>query len=837
MVSSIFEIGRFTLDAGSGVLVRDGNATALGRRAVAVLGALVEHANQYVPKAHLLEAAWPDTVVEEGNLPVQIAAIRRVLAADGGEDWIETLPRRGYRFVGPVKILTNGWPTTSSIARSNLPMALTSFIGRERELVEIKRLLPIKHLVTIQGAGGIGKTRLALQVAAEVIDAYRDGVWMTELGSLRDAALVSTTVAQVLGLPEKSSASSIETLCAFLTSRQLLLVLDNCEHLVDACAGFVESVLRMSKDVTIIATSREPLRLPGEQSYLLQPLSLPKLTSHATIRNSEAVQFFVERVQQHLPGFDLTADRAGIVGEICIHLDGIPLALELAAARTRSLSVEQVNTRLAHRFRLLTGGSRTALPRQQTLRATLDWSYDLLAEDERVVLRRLSVFPGTFTVEAASAVASGERIDEHAVVDLVSQLVSRSLVMADTSVAGTRYRLLETVRAYALEKLAETGEDDGCSRRHARFFRDMFERESEDWQRMPDPVWRATYQSELANVRAALDWALGSGGETAIAIDLAGASGPLWTTLGLFIEGVQRLEAAMARIASDTPRLTEARLWLWLGKLLDETPARARPALERAVELYRKSSDSVGLGLSLMRLGRVLAHMGSFEQSEAMLTESRPLLEQAGPNALSLCHFNSGFLKNLTGDPVAARVHYERALELDRQQRNELGVLANLGNLANAKWGIGDLDSAAESLRELTLLIRSSTAGTRRLLGFALMNLAELLVEKKDLDTSLALAREGLPLVKADGSAWIFSDYGALRAGSEGKLAKAALLAGYADYAHASNGGTRSLVTARARSRLRALLREKLSAVEFDRLLAEGAKLNEDEACRLALSD
>jgi predicted ATPase/DNA-binding winged helix-turn-helix (wHTH) protein len=691
-MAGVFEIGSFRLDPEGAVLTMNGKPTALGRRAVAVLAELVEHANEFVSKQRLLDAGWPHSVVEEGNLPVQIAAIRRALAADGGEGWIETLTRRGYRFVGPVKKLTSDWRTATPNLRSNLPAALTSFVGRERELVEIKRLLPSRRLVTILGAGGIGKTRLALQVAAEVVDAYRDGVWVAELESIQHPTLVSTTVAQSLGLAEKSSASPIERLCAYLKSRQLLLVLDNCEHLVDACARLASAVLRAAKEVTIIATSREPLRPAGEQSYVLQPLSLPELASPATIRNSEAVQLFVERVQRQLPGFELTPDRASVIAEICIHLDGIPLALELAAARARSLSVEQINARLGDRFGLLTGGSRAALPRHQTLRAALDWSYDLLAEAERVVLRRLSVFPGAFTIEAASAVATDDPIEEHAVIDLVSQLVSRSLVIADTTAAGTRYRLLETIRAYALEKLAETGEHDACLRRHARFFRDMFERESEDWLRMPDPEWRATYLSELANVRAALNWALGPDGETGIAIDLAGASGPLWTTLGLFGEGVQRLEAALARIDPHTSDLALARLWLWLGRLLDETPGRAHPALERAVELYRKLGDPVGLGLALMRLGRVLALMGKFEQSEAALTEARPLLERAGPNALNYYHFNFGFLKNLVGDPAAAQVHYERALELAREERNELGILATLGNLANARWGLGDLD-------------------------------------------------------------------------------------------------------------------------------------------------
>ena len=832
-----YEIGPFRLDREASVLMRGGIPTGLGPRAVAVLTTLVERANEYVGKADLLDAAWPGAVVEEGNLAVQIAAIRRVLAQGGGEHWIETLSRRGYRFIGLVTELTDDRRAGATSQRSNLPAELTSFVGRERELVEIKRLLPSTRVVTITGVGGIGKTRLALQSASEVVDAYRDGVWLVELGSIRDPALLPASVAQALGVQEKGGASFIESLRAHLRSRQVLLVLDNCEHLLDACLRLIGAVLRDGADVTVLATSREPLHLAGEQIYLLHSLSLPDLKeSVEKIRDSEAVQLFVERVQRELPDFELTAGRAPPVAQLCIHLDGIPLALELAAARARSLSIEQINARLTDRFRLLTGGSRTALPRQQTLRATLDWSYDLLAEDERAVLRGLSIFPASFTIEAASAVASNAGIDEFAVVDLISQLVSRSLVIADTSDAATRYRLLETVRAYALEKLAETGESDSRLQRHARFFRDMFERESDDWLRMPDPEWRAKYLSEIANVRAALDWLQTSNCDDATFTDLAGAVGPLWTTLGLFGEGIQRVQAGIDRIGPQTPELAQARLWLWLGRLLDETPAQALPALERSVALYRRQDQPIALGLALMRLARVLALMGKYDAAEASLEEARPLIERAGPAALNYYHFNSGFLKNMIGDPAAARVHYERALELAREMGFELGVMAAMGNLANVAWGLGDLDAAAKSLRQLLLLLRSSPASTRRLLGFGLMNLAELLLAK-DVPESLALAREGLPLVKADGSAWIFSDYGSLRAGHEGKLAKAALLAGYADLAHTANGGTRSFVTTRGRDRLRALLLDKLPADELDRLLAEGARLNEDEACRLALDD
>lgn len=836
-MAGAFEIGRFKLDPGRGVLTMNGKPTALGGRAVAVLGELVEHANEYVPKERLLDAGWPNAVVEEGNLPVQIAAIRRVLALGGGERWIETLTRRGYRFVGPVRDLADH-PETTPQRRSNVPASLTSFIGRERELVEIKRLLPTKRLVTIQGTGGIGKTRLALQVAAEVPDAYRDGVWLAELGSIRDPALVSTTIARSLGLAERSGASPIERLCAYLKPRQLLLVLDNCEHLVDACAQLAEGVLKTSNEVTILATSREALRVSGEQSYVLEPLSLPALSSQGPIQTSEAVQLFVERVQEQVPGFELTPERARVVAEICIHLDGIPLALELAAARTRSVSVEQINTRLADRFRLLTVGSRATLPRHQTLRATLDWSYDLLAEDERVVLRRLSIFPGSFTAEAASASTVDERIDEYAVIDLLSQLVSRSLVVADTATSGTRYRLLETTRAYALEKLAEAGETETVRRRHAQFFRDFFEHAPDDWLRKPGAAWHAKYLPELASLRFALEWGLDGDGDAAVGISLAGASGVLFASLGLFGEGIQWLERAIDRIDPHTPLSDRARLWLWFGRLVEKTPARSRPAFERAVELYRQLGDGLGLGLSLSRLARALTHMGKLEEAETALAEALPLLEATGlPMALDFYFYNLAFLKNYAGDHLAARSNYERSLALNRAAGDEFAVLGALGNVANANWALGDLDAAAAAFRDLIALLRVSPMSTLRLLGWALTSLGGVLTEQGNVKEALVAAREGVPLLTEDRSAWLFFDSLALRAGLAGKVSAAARLAGCADQAFAAKEATRHPTDTRHYERLHVMLRESLPAAELERLLAEGAKMTEEDACRLALED
>jgi len=838
LMARIYDIGPFRLDADLGVLARARTPVTLGARAVAVLTMLVEHAHEFVSKDRLIEVAWPGVIVEENNLPVQVRAIRRVLAqVRGGAQWIETLSKRGYRFVGPVSAAADGDRDEKEAVRSNLPQATTSFVGRERDLVGVKRLLPAKRLITIVGVGGIGKTRLALQIAGEVIGAYRDGVWFVDLGAVRDAALVPTTLAQALGVQEVAGKPLTGALCAHLRSLQVLLILDNCEHLLGTCAALVDALLKNTGQTTIVATSREPLRVAGEQVYSLQPLSLPQPDSSGDApERSEAMQLLVDRLRQQLPDFEVTAERAPVIAELCIHLDGIPLALELAAARARSLSIEQINARIGNRFRLLTGGARAALPRQQTLRATLDWSYDLLGEEERVVLRRVAVFPGSFTVEAACAVASDASNDEFAVIDLLSQLVARSLVIADTRAGATRYRLLETTRAYAQEKLIEAYELAETARRHARYFCRYFEHAPDDFLRLPDSELREIYAPELEHVRAALDWAFGSDGDATIGIPLAGASGPLWGMLGLFTEGARRVEAAIARIGPDTLDAQQALLWRQFGRLVDETPARARPAFERAAELYRRVGDRIGLAHALAQLGRVLALMGRFEEAAGKLGEARSLLEHGGPPWLrGLCFFNMGYLGNISGDFVSARAHYEQSRMLFLQAGDEYSALAAFGNLANTMWSLGDLDATKASYRELVALGRASPMKTKRMLGWALGNAAGVLIDRGELDEALAAGREALPLLLDEGSAWIFVGQFALRAALAGKLGDAARLAGYVDCTWEAKQATRGPVETRLCARLRDILHKELPIDLLERLRGEGAKLTEAEACRLAL--
>lgn len=838
---TVYEIGPFRLDPEAGLLTRLGMAEPLGPRAVAVLTVLVQNAQQAVTKSALMDAAWPGLVVEEANLSVQVSSIRRVLAqVPGGERWVETLARRGYRFIGPVTELRDGLPQFTRGDRSgNLPEPLTSFVGRERELVEIKRLLSKNRLLTLVGAGGIGKTRLALQLSAEVKDAYRDGVWFIDFASLDDPELVPNVVAQTLGVQQSAGQSLVEVLCRHVKGQRLLLIFDNCEHVLDASARVAEAMLRGAPEPTIVATSREPLRIGGEQIYRLPTLSLPDPAASAeSIRQSDAVLLFVDRAQHQQPEFALTAALAPAVAQLCVRLDGIPFALELAAALVHAHSIDEINARLDDRFNLLLGGSRTALPRQQTLRATLDWSYGLLSEAERRVLRRASLFLGGFTLRAATAVASDDAIGESAVADLLAQLVARSLVVAETNDADTRYRMLETTRAYGREKLGAAGETEAMQRRHAQYFRDRFESAIDDWLRLSEAAWRALYLPEVDNVRAALEWSLGTDGNTALAVGLAGACGPVWTTLSLYGEGAQRIQAALARVESHTSERDAARLWQWLGLLRHvSTPAQAMADLERAIELYRRVGDAAALGHSLGALGSVLVRLGRLEQSALVLAEAFQVLERLGlPKALGFCFAELAALELQTGDPVSARAHMERALALYRDCGAEHAAGATVGNLAEVTWALGDLDAALAALIERVAMLRNSRVRKNRL-GIALANLAGVRTERGELDQAFAAAREGLPLLRDGGFVWIFLDHVALRAALAGNMANAARVAGYADSIRAAKDSTREPNEARARNRLQAVLQEKLAPKELERLLAEGATMTEDEAYRLALED
>jgi predicted ATPase/DNA-binding winged helix-turn-helix (wHTH) protein len=482
--------GRFRFVVHSRELSAEGTPIALGSRALEVLSVLVEAGGELVTKDELLSRVWPTTIVEENNLQFQISSLRKALGPD--RDFIRTVSGRGYRFVGEVSVEAPrlrpdlnkrafDQPKATVIellpapSAGNLPAPASDIVGRDAHLLDLSALVTANRLVTLVGAGGIGKTRLAIELARRLEPTF-DGVWVAELGALSDPGLVPGAVASALGLGV--GAISPARLAASLGARPRLLVLDNCEHVVDAAASIAETLLHACASLRVIATSREPLRAEGEWVYRAPPLDVPPEGEEdlEVVLQHSAARLFIERMRAAAPSTPLAPTVAGAMTKICRRLDGIPLAIELAAARAAVLGVEALAARLDDRLSLLTDGRRTAPARHQTLRATLDWSYELLSEPERVVMRRLAVFAGDFTTEAVALAAGFGDVGAAEAVQCLEGLVAKSVVATDLGNPAPRYRFLETMRGYALDKLAESGEFDAVATRYAEPRSDRFDR-------------------------------------------------------------------------------------------------------------------------------------------------------------------------------------------------------------------------------------------------------------------------------------------------------------------------------------------------------------------------
>ena len=690
-MTETYRIGPFVLDAEMGVLTEGPTAVPLGKRAVAVLAVLVRSASAYVSKARIMEAAWPGLVVEESNLTVQISSIRRALAPAGGEQWIETLSGRGYRFVGPVSADAGETGEAGVVTPlSNLSEPLTSFVGRERELAELTERVAANRLLTLMGAGGVGKTRLALRVAASVVGSYRDGTWLVELAPLSDSTLVPQAVATVLGLKEQPGKRLAETLSDYLRGRNLLLVLDNAEHLVAACAQFAEALLRQCPRVTMLVTSRERLGVPGESTYRVPSLSLPDPGRAATAQSLaeyESVRLFSERVRLHLPHFAVTDQNAAALANICRRLDGIALAIELAAARVRSMPVEEVNQRLDRRFALLTSGSRTVPHRQQTLRAAIDWSYDLLTEPEKATLARTSVFSGGWTLQAAEDVCTGNGIDASEVLDVLASLADKSLIVAEERHAATRYRFLETMQAYAALRLRET---DGAAAqyyaRHLSHYLALAEEAEPQLTGKDQQTWLDRLESEHDNIRFALARASEPGGDAVSGLRLAAAFSRFWLVRGFLAEGRSWLAKVLA-VATDAEPTRRAKALNWAGVFAWKQGeyAAARALYEQCLTIRRALGDRRGIGAVLNNQGLLAYEQGDYAEARRLHAESLAIDRELGDRwgiAVSLVHLGS--LAVAQGDDSAARKLYEESLAIFRE-------CGDRGHIANALRSLGSL--------------------------------------------------------------------------------------------------------------------------------------------------
>jgi predicted ATPase/class 3 adenylate cyclase len=651
-------------------------------------------------------------------------------------------PEQVWQLCGPG--LDAGFPPLRSLdrRRTNLPQQLSSFIGREREMAEVRRLLGTSRLLTLTGSGGTGKTRLGVQVAAEMLDDYPEGAWIADLAPLTDPALVVQAVASALGVQEEPGRRLQATLTESLRDRRLLLLLDNCEHLIATCADLAGTLLAQCGQTRILATSREAMNIPGEQVYRIPSLSLPEVDGPISVDSvfgCEAAQLFLARAHAASASFDVTISNGPAVASICRRLDGIPLAIELAAARVRVLKVEEIDARLDDCFRLLTGGSRAALPRQQTLRALIDWSYELLNEKEKCVFERLAVFAGGWTLEAAEAVCAGENIEEWEVLDLHTALADKSLVLHE-EVQGrvSRFRMLETVRQFALEKLQLCGAGPSVRRRHSSYFLGFAELAEPEFLKSEQSAWLASVALEHDNLRGALEACHCDPGLAESELRIAGALRLFWFLSSYLNEGRERLSLALAREEAGTSPACRAKALVGLAILayfrgdLDA----ARTACERSqevadgaggawsaaialillgiLEMYEgrfgpatdyfeaclalavQSQDLWLHALALSDLGFVALHQGDFARASELCRLSLAMAQEVGEK---WCIFNSlyslGLVTLVGGDFARALGLFKEAMAISRGLGHKISIAHCMDGMAGA-WGAqGDTERAA----------------------------------------------------------------------------------------------------------------------------------------------
>lgn len=736
--------------------------------------------------------------------------------------------------------LASDFPPLHSLEahRHNLPVQLTSFRGREHDVEEVRSLLDTTALLTLVGAGGIGKTRLALQVGAELVERYPDGVWLVELASLSDPELMANIAAQVLNVAVPPNRSATDAIVAALRRKKMLVILDNCEHLLTAAAHLANAILTTCPDIRILATSRQGLGISGEIIHHVPSLSVPEKTQALKLDVAlgyGAIVLFADRAAAADTRFALSDDTAPIVAEICRHLDGIALAIELAAARVKVLSIPHLAERLAERFRILTGGNRAALPRQQTLRALIDWSYDLLAESEKVLFRRASIFAGGWTLETASVVCVGDNVDAVDVLDLLASLVEKSLVVVDTSGPLERYHLLESTREYGLELLKEKGERGDLARKHAESFAAMALGADETSESKAAQPWLKQYEPEIDNFRAALDWAITADNDPIAGGTIAGNLGLLWWYGGRTEEGRRWTTAALSRIDETQAPAVAARLWL-TSAVLNEG-ARKLEDGKRSRALYESLGDKRGAARALRCVGSALHHLGRMDEAEIALRKALPDLREAGDSAeVVRCLFSLSSTVWARGNVPAARQLLGETLAAAKALGDEVASAAYLFNLAELEFSEGEAATAVRHASDALAMYLG--AKNFRLVAIVQANLAIYRIALEQFGEARTEASEAIRWARETQYSYCMAiaiQHLALLLALRGERHRAARLTGYVDAAYQKLGNKREPTEEWGYQKLLSSMREEIAADELDTLIAEGAGWAEDQASDEAL--
>ena len=791
--SPVYVFAPFRLDPGKRLLTANDMALKLGGRAFDTLLALVERRDRTVSKHELLDVVWPRLVVEENNLQVQVVTLRKLL----GHHAIATIPGRGYRFTvpvttqgetpdagpaptGPDQPLPASDPLSVTRPNSNLSARSDHLFGRQDDVTAISTQIRAKRIVTIAGAGGIGKTRVAQATAAALINDFSDGVWWVELASITDPALVSTAVARALGLSLAGINDSLQCVVARVAERAMLLVLDNCEHLLEGVATFVDALMSAAPLAHILITSQEVLKAGDESVYRLGTLTLPTDSTVAAVAASGAGALLLARVAGSVPSFTLTADNAVAVSEICRRLDGIPLAIELAAGRVPLLGIEGVRAKLDERFRMLTAGARVVLRRHQTLRAALEWSHALLTDEERIVFRRLGVFAGGFTLESAQRVADDADIDAWDVLEHLGGLVDKSLVLVEGE-RVPRYRLLETTRLYALEQLAQAGETERVTYKHAEAITTLlaqFGTPEKRWRTLPADFEFAA--AELDNARVALDWAQHHADFKTLRLDLASASLYVFLAADVIGEGFGRIMAMRRHLDDDVALDVRARFLMAQARIGTQM---ARPesfeAAAQAAELYGKLGDDERRYEALVCCLAIAARLDADIEGDRLLAEAAALEQEAMPPRLR-AQFQWARHRWLLrqGRPEQALDHAWQQVELIRASgATHWARMLEGSNVAYCELAMGHVEVAEQRARAALAATDGSDTGA----GHALDTWMMCLALQGRLDEALSAGRRAYADLDASGDEFMLLDGLAMIAGEQGRLRDAAIASARSD--------------------------------------------------------
>lgn len=658
-------------------------------------------------------------------------------------------PVRIYQLLS--KCLPSDFPPLKTLdARpNNLPVQLTSFIGREEEIKEVKELLDNTRLLTLTGPGGAGKTRLSLQIGADVIDDYAHGVWFVELAPIFDPVLLTQEILKELGIKEEPKSTLEETLIGYLKDKEILIILDNCEHLIESCAMLAENLLKVCSKLKLMATSREALKCEGEQTHIIFSLKTPNPDESISIEQLiqyESVRLFIERALKVNQEFRVNNENAAALAGICSHLDGIPLAIELAAARIKVLTAEKIYERLNNRFSLLTGGKRTALPRQQTLKALIDWSYDLLSKKEKILWSRLSVFNDGWTLESAEEICSDDKMNEDEIFDLLAMLVEKSIIIFDSE--KERYKILESIRVYGAEKLKSANETNKVLSKHLHYFMQLAESTEPMLSGKEAPFWLAKLETEHGNLQSAIDSSLMKVDKEK-GMRLASALGRFWGIRGYYTTGRRLLQRILAHNQS-VCKIARAKSLNWAGvlALYQGDYEHAEKFHEKSLTIYQDLEDKIGIASSLNSLGNVAWHHGDFENAWKFYEESLALSrEMEDKHGIAISLNNLGICANNRGNYGQARKFYEESLILRRELGDSHDIAYSLNNLGFVAYNQGENEQAQKFYHESLKLNREiedkyGIALSLNYLGLLAYNQKDLEQARKFYEECLALRQE-----------------------------------------------------------------------------------------------